>query len=113
VIIVDSDGDVSLLVPLFLETGVTGMLPFEVQSGMDVREFRKYYGHNLAIIGGLDKRVLPLGPAAIEHELKLRMVPMLAEGGYIPCLDHTAPPNVNLVNFKTYINKVRMLSTVI
>lgn len=112
VIIVDSDGDVSLLVPLFLESGVTGMLPFEVQSGMDVREFRKLYGQNLAIIGGLDKRVLPLGSEAIENELKMRMMPMLGEGGYIPCLDHTAPPNVSLRHFKTYVEKTRLLSTV-
>ena len=110
IIIVDSDGDVKLLVPVFLEAGVNAMLPFEVQSGMAVREFRKLYGNNLAIIGGLDKRVLPLGSDAIDQELKLRMLPLLADGGYIPCLDHTAPPNVSLQNFALYIQRVRTLA---
>ena len=112
VIIVDSDGDVSLLVPIFLEAGVNAMLPFEVQSGMDVRQFQKQYGRNLAIIGGLDKRVLPLGSSAIQDELRLRMVPMLTGGGYIPCLDHTAPPDVSLHNFSTYIQSVRALAKI-
>ena len=53
-ILVDSDGDVRRLVPLLLEAGVNAMLPFEVQAGMDIRAFRKAYGRNLAIIGGLD-----------------------------------------------------------
>jgi hypothetical protein len=110
IIIVDSDGDVTLLVPLFLEAGINAMLPFEVQSGMDVRAFRSQYGKNLAIIGGLDKRVLPHGQDAIDNELKTRMVPMLIDGGYIACLDHTVPPNVSLHNFTAYIQRNRELS---
>ena len=39
IIIVDSDGDVRLLAPLFISAGVNAMLPFEVQAGMDIREF--------------------------------------------------------------------------
>jgi uroporphyrinogen decarboxylase len=35
VIFIDSDGDLSLLIPLWLESGVNGMWPFEVQAGMD------------------------------------------------------------------------------
>jgi uroporphyrinogen decarboxylase len=112
IIIVDSDGDVSLLVPLFLEAGVNAMLPFEVQSGMDVRQFQAQYGDNLAMIGGLDKRVLPFGSVAIQDELRSRMIPMLREGGYIPCLDHTAPPKVSLHNFSYYIQSVRALAQI-
>jgi hypothetical protein len=112
IIVVDSDGDVSLLVPLFLKAGVNAMLPFEVQAGMDVREFRKGYGRTLAIIGGLDKRALAYSHAAIQSELQVRMLPMLAYGGYIPCLDHTAPPNVSLHNFSYYVQSVRALAEI-
>jgi hypothetical protein len=107
VIIVDSDGDVTQLVPLFISAGVNAMLPFEVQAGMDIRWFRREYGKDLAIIGGLDKRSLPLGKSAIDAELAAHMAPVLESGGYIPCLDHTAPPDVSLSIFKDYLAKVR------
>jgi uroporphyrinogen decarboxylase len=109
-IMVDSDGDVTELAPLFISAGVNAMFPFEVQSGMDVRLFRRQYGKALAIIGGLDKRVLAEGRAAIDHELQARMRPMLDAGGYIPCLDHTAPPNVSLHNFRYFIERARTLA---
>jgi hypothetical protein len=109
IIIVDSDGDVRLLAPLFISAGVNALLPFEVQAGMDIREFRRQYGQNLALIGGLDKRVLPDGESAIEQELATHMLPVLETGGYIPCLDHTVPPNVSLSNFRTYLDCVRRM----
>jgi uroporphyrinogen decarboxylase len=109
IIIVDSDGDVSLLAPLFLSAGVNVLLPFEVQAGMDIREFRKQYGQNLAMIGGLDKRALPLGLAAVEAELRERMLPVLAGGGYVPALDHTVPPNVSMEQFEVYLECARRL----
>lgn len=109
VVIVDSDGDVRLLAPLFLSAGVNAMLPFEVQAGMDIREFRRLYGTNLALIGGLDKRVLPHGKSAIEQELTERMLPLLHTGGFIPSLDHTVPPNVGLNEFRTYLDAIRRM----
>jgi hypothetical protein len=50
------------------------------------------------------------GQDAIDNELKTRMVPMLIDGGYIACLDHTVPPNVSLHNFTAYIQRNRELS---
>lgn len=106
-IIVDSDGDVSELVPLFIGVGVNVMLPFEVQAGMDIRIFRKKYGKNLAIIGGVDKRLLGDNLYAIDVEISEKVIPVLKSGGYIPCLDHTVPPNVNLWTFQQYIDLMR------
>ena len=83
------------------------MLPFEVQAGMDIRNFRKAYGRNLAIIGGLDKRALTGDPVAMAQELDAKLPAMLAGGGYIPCLDHTVPPDVTLADFRMYIDHVR------
>jgi hypothetical protein len=106
-IIVDSDGDVTELIPLFLSVGVNAMLPFEVQAGMDVIRLREIYGRDLAMIGGLDKRVLALSFSDIEDEINQRLSFMLDSGGYIPALDHTAPPDVSLDHFRFYIEKVR------
>jgi hypothetical protein len=103
---VDTDGDCTLLIPLFEEAGVTGMYPFEVQAGMDVREVRKKHP-KLVILGGIDKRALAKDRAAIEEEVMSRVPPMLEIGGYFPCTDHAVPPDVPLENFKYYLELMR------
>ena len=110
VILVDSDGDVRQLVPLFISTGVNAMLPFEVQAGMDVREVRRQYGKDLAIIGGLDKRALTGGPQALQSTLGDKLAALSASGGYIPSLDHTVPPDMPLTTFQNYVRWVRAAS---
>jgi hypothetical protein len=104
---VDSDGNVDTLIPLFMETGVNKLLPFEVQSGMDIREVRKKYGRNLVIEGGLDKRVLALDKCAIRDEVESKVPFLLKEGGYVPAIDHYVPPDVSLENFEYFLQLVR------
>jgi hypothetical protein len=102
---VDTDGNCWSLIPLFLECGMTGMLPFEVQAGMDIVEVRKAYPH-LQIYGGLDKRQLAKGKQAIDQELEIKLVPLLAQGGYVPFADHLIPPDVSWENFCYYRRRV-------
>ncbi len=108
IIFVDSDGDVNKLVPLWLEAGINGVLPFEVQAGMDVNAFRKEYGRDLLMFGGLNKNVLAEGPAQIDAELR-RVAPLVADGGYIPWLDHSVPPNVSFDNFLYFMDGLEKL----
>jgi hypothetical protein len=102
---VDTDGNCWSLIPLFLECGMTGMLPFEVQAGMDIVEVRKAYPH-LQIYGGLDKRKLAIGKQAIDQELETKLVPLLKQGGYVPFADHLIPPDVSWENFCYYRRRV-------
>lgn len=104
---VDSDGYVGQLVPLFLEVGINVLYPFEVQAGNDIMEYRKQYGKQLTIIGGIDKRALFGTQDEIEAELTKKVPPMLASGGYVPSLDHVVPPEVSLENFRYYLKRVR------
>jgi uroporphyrinogen decarboxylase len=77
---------------------------------MDVRQFRQKYGHNLAIIGGLDKRLLVEAGAGLQAEIAAKVPPLLTGGGYIPSLDHTVPPDVSLANFCRYLQLLRAYS---
>jgi len=104
VIFVDTDGDCHLLIPLLLEGGVTGLYPMEVQAGMDVVEVRKQYPR-LLIQGGLDKKAVAKGREAIEAELG-KLPFMLAQGGYIPYVDHAVPADVSWDNFRYYRQRV-------
>lgn len=105
-ILVDSDGNISLLIRLWLEGGVTGLLPFEVRAGMDVRRIRAEYP-GLQIIGGIEKHRLEIGRAEIDAELERVLPAMLRRGGYCPSLDHWVHSEIPLANFRYYVERVR------
>ena len=105
-IVVDSDGDVSLLIRLWLEGGVTGLLPFEVRAGMDVHQVRADYP-GLQIIGGIEKHRLEIGQDEIDAELARVLPTMLRQGGYCPSLDHWVHSEISLDSFQYYVEKVR------
>jgi uroporphyrinogen decarboxylase len=107
--LVDCDGNVDQFIPLVLEGGLNGLLPFEVAAGSDVREVRRRYGKNLLIFGGIDKRALAQGKAAIDGELESKVRPLLAEGGYFPMLDHYAPPDISFENYLYYKMKLKSM----
>lgn len=101
IIFVDTDGNVEELIPLFLEAGIRGIYPMEANSDMDVAELRKKFGKELLMYGGIDKRALAEGPKAIDRELE-KCVPIALEGGYIPTVDHSLPPDISYANFQYY-----------
>jgi uroporphyrinogen-III decarboxylase len=107
---VDTDGDVWLLIPLFMEAGVNMMLPFEVQAGMDIRRVRERYP-DLVIFGGIDKREFYEGKTkdGMRKEIMDKVPFMLERGGYIPSFDHDVPPEVTLENFNFFLELVRGL----
>ena len=105
--VVDSDGKVDELIPLFIELGLHGMYPFEVQSGMDILEVRKKYGRDFVIWGGLDKRPLEKTKKDIEEEVYSKLPSMLESGGYFPMLDHEPHPGIPFENFCYYRKIVR------
>ena len=111
VILVDCDGNVWKLIPLFIEGGVTGVYPFEVMAGMNVAEVRHAFPR-LQILGGLDKTSIAKGTATTD--VVLHQVPeMLNQGGYIPYVDHFVPPDVSWHDFSYYRQELnRMIDDV-
>jgi hypothetical protein len=98
----DSDGQISELIPIWLDAGINGLWPFEVNAGMDVLEVRRTYGHALGIAGGISKRAVAEGGAAMRQAVD-RVMPLVQDGGYFPELDHSAPPDISWANFGAYI----------
>jgi uroporphyrinogen-III decarboxylase len=105
---VDSDGDVSELVPIMMAHGVNYLWPFEVQAGCDIEAYRRLYPQ-LGIMGGLDKRALAQERQAIDHELA-RAERMLQHGGYVASPDHGVPPDVPWDNYRYYLERLRELT---
>jgi len=101
----DTDGDCSQLIPLFLESGINLMLPFEVAAGCDINVYKKLYPE-LCIMGGIDKREIAKGPEAIDRELD-RIDSMFNGPGYWPALDHLFHPEISYSDFKYFVSAVR------
>ncbi|MFI5337865.1 MAG: uroporphyrinogen decarboxylase family protein, partial [Opitutales bacterium] len=107
VLSVDTDGQPELIVPPMREAGVNLLFPMEVAAGADVNAFRRKFP-DLALMGGIDKRALAIGPAAIDAEIE-RIRPALESGRYIPDLDHLVPDDVSWANFCHYAERLREL----
>ncbi len=105
-VVVDSDGDVLELIPLWIEAGVTALLPFEVRAGMDVVEIGELFP-DLVILGGIDKHRIAEGRASIDDELDRVLPAMLARGGYLAGLDHWVPPQISCDDFRYYVERLQ------
>lgn len=106
---VDTDGNPEALIPWLMEAGVDVVWPLERAAGQDPVRLRRKFGRSLRLWGGVDKRVLAQGPEAIDRHLRA-LLPLIAEGGFIPTVDHTVPPDVTWRNFQHYLeSKARLL----
>jgi len=99
----DCDGDVRPLLPIFLESGINCLFPFEVNCCTHPGELLDQYGGELRIMGGVDKIVLKAGREEIDAYLKT-LEPYVARGGYIPFCDHLCPPDIPEDNYLYYLD---------
>ncbi len=104
----DSDGQIDPLIPIWMDAGLNFLYPFEVQAGMDVLKVRQKYGRELRLWGGVDKRALAKGTAAIDAELT-RLQPLISAGGYIPHTDHSCPPDISFANYCYYLQQLALV----
>jgi uroporphyrinogen-III decarboxylase len=98
--ILDCDGNIHELVPLWLEGGINVMFPVEALH-TDGYKIADQFGKHVAIRGYFDKRALIAGKEAIDSEFE-RLVPLLKRGGFIPHTDHLVPPDVSWENYQYY-----------
>ena len=97
----DTDGYAPAVIPLYREIGMDVMSPFEVAAGCDVVALGREFP-DLVMFGGIDKRVLASGRAAIDRYLEAVLPPMRARGGYIPTCDHGVPEEVPYQDYLYY-----------
>jgi len=102
--LIDSDGKVDDLIPCWLDSGFDILFPVEIGTWKsDPLAFRKLYGKQLRMFGGVNKHIIPQGEEKIRTEL-VRLKPLIDEGGYIPIPDHRIPPDTSLEQMRQYVN---------
>ena len=99
-VILHSDGLVEPLLPDLIEAGIDCLQPLEVKAGMDLLRVKRRFGDRIALIGGMDARVLETNDlAAVRAELEAKLPGAMAGGGYVLQVDHSVS---NLVDYSTY-----------
>lgn len=106
IILLDSDGNVDDLIPIWLDGGINCIWPLEIAAGMDPIKIRKKYGNSLGLIGGIDKRALAAGKDEIRTEVMSKVPFLYKTGKYIPTCDHAVPPDVSFDNYMYYLNLI-------
>jgi hypothetical protein len=102
---IDSDGFIDDLIPIWIEAGMNACDPIEVAAGNDIAAMRRRHGRKMAFRGGVDKREMAAGPAAIDREFK-RLMPVIKDGGYIPGCDHGVPSDISWPNYVHYMKRL-------
>ncbi len=105
--ILDSDGDIRSLIPMFIDAGITAILPMEAAAGVDIMRIRDEYP-KLNMIGGVDKLEISKGENKIDEQMK-KVEYVIQRGGYIPSFDHSVPPIVSYDNYSLYLEKLRKI----
>ena len=98
VVLVDSDGHIGELIPLWIDAGVDGTWPIEIAAGNDPVAYRKRFGKKVALWGGIDKREIR-SREQVYREVMGKVPWLIDQGGYIPKIDHGIPPDVPLRGF--------------
>jgi len=104
-LLMDTDGDVTLLVPWLEALGVRGVLPLERQAGVDGWALRRQFPR-LSMVGHFDKMTMHRGEGAMRAEFE-RLAPLMRSGGYIPSVDHQTPPGVSLEQYRIYLRLLK------
>jgi hypothetical protein len=106
-VFVDTDGDCTELIPVFLEAGATGIYPMETGTGMDLVGIRRSFP-DLQLMGGVPKEKIASAVGAIDGLLQ-PVKAVLETGRYIPFADHSITPDVSWDAFSVYRRSLNAL----
>ena len=94
-----TDGDISGLIPHFIDAGFAGLHPLEAKAGLDIRELKPLYGDKLVFFGNIDVTKLNGSKQAIEEEVLGKLDIAKENGVYIYHSDHSVPHDISFENY--------------
>jgi len=105
-VILHCDGYVEALIPSLIEAGINCLQPLEVKAGMDLVKLKKRFGDQIALIGGMDERVLESNDRqAVEAMLLSQLPQAMAGSGYVLQVDHSVSPLVEYDTYKFFVER--------
>jgi Uroporphyrinogen decarboxylase (URO-D) len=92
-----------ILLPCLVGSGITCLWACETDAqAMDFHSIRHEFGKQLRLIGGIDLDILRQGKEAIRQEFDEKVIPLIAEGGYIPLVDGRVREDISFENYLYY-----------
>jgi len=84
-VIYHSDGNITMLLPLLVETGIDGIHPIEPSAGMDIGKVKNEYGSRLTLVGNIDSgALLSFGtPQQVQQVVRETIAKAAPHGSYI------------------------------
>lgn len=102
-VIIDSDGDITRMIPWLQRAGFDGALPLEHQAGCDIKLIRELFP-DFIMLGAFDKMTMRTNGGSVEamrNEFE-RILPVMKQGGFVPSVDHQTPPDCPLEWYLIY-----------
>jgi uroporphyrinogen decarboxylase len=97
---------VEALIPSLIEAGINCLQPLEAKAGMDLVKLKQRFGAQIALIGGMDERVLETNDLeAVEAELLSKLPAAMVGSGYVLQVDHSVSPLVNYETYKYFVER--------
>ncbi|MCK5736445.1 MAG: hypothetical protein KAH21_08205, partial [Spirochaetaceae bacterium] len=99
-----TDGNISGIIDLIIDTGIDGLGPLEPAAGNNLIELRKTLGTKVALLGNIDVDLLSRGSIEEVRSATQTLVKGLgAEGGYILSSGNTITASVQPDNFRIMV----------
>ena len=102
-----TSGNITPLIPSFLEAGINLFGPLEVAADMDAVALRKEYGRDILLMGNIGRAAMMAGPDAVEEEFYSKVPWLMEQGGYIPAVDDMILPDISFESMMKYVELVR------
>jgi uroporphyrinogen decarboxylase len=111
-VILHCDGFVEALLPSLIEAGIDCLQPIETKAGMDLLKLKKEFGDRLALIGGMDERVLETNDlSAVDVELERKLPEAMKGSGYVLQVDHSVSSRVEYATYRHFVEKGLSIGT--
>jgi uroporphyrinogen decarboxylase len=102
-----SCGDVRMLIPDLIESGVDVLQPLQAAAGMDFTELVEVYDEKLVFFGNISASSMSGPPDVLEKEIREKISLGRDRGGYIYHSDHSVPPEVSFERYQQIMQWIR------
>ncbi len=108
-----TDGNVTKLLPMFVEIGIDAFHPSDPSSGMDIVEVKRAFGDRLTVCGGVDTGA-PLSDWSVPElvaEVRKRIRELAPGGGWMIASSNSIHSGVRPENFQAQELTTRVFGT--